>query len=216
MSKDLDLSNACWPILCNFTKISPIFWQTHSHCCFLAHFWFQYRFFEFHSYVRFSSLSQRHWMCVELKIFYELDRKKEMGFLSLFNYIFHRYSTHFFVGQNWTKKEYVLNRLNSLQKFRIWCISNAFLENMISKSNWIIVCDIIISLQIYSSGGKSSPSYSSPGPTTGSSSFYGDNLMSHESTPIPPHLAGLSFEQQAYLHNLSNPFHPDQRRNRYV
>merc|ERR1712223_372940 len=62
------------------------------------------------------------------------------------------------------------------------------------------------------SGGKSSPSYSSPGPNTGNS-FYGDNLISHESTPIPPHLAGLSFEQQAYLHNLSNPFHPDQRRN---
>merc|ERR1712223_990782 len=61
-----------------------------------------------------------------------------------------------------------------------------------------------------SATGKNSPTYASPGPNSGSS-FYSDSLLQHDSTPIPPHISGLSFEQQAYLHNLSNPFHQQGR-----
>ena len=74
---------------------------------------------------------------------------------------------------------------------------------------------IIMNLSVFSfsATGKNSPTYASPGPNSGSS-FYSDSLLQHDSTPIPPHISGLSFEQQAYLHNLSNPFHQQGSRNR--
>ena len=62
----------------------------------------------------------------------------------------------------------------------------------------------------YSASGKSSPPYSSPSNSGGA--FFNDGMLPHDTTtPIPPHIAGLSFEQQAYLHNLSNPFHQQGR-----
>ena len=70
-----------------------------------------------------------------------------------------------------------------------------------------------LSVFSFSATGKNSPTYASPGPNSGSS-FYSDSLLQHDSTPIPPHISGLSFEQQAYLHNLSNPFHQQGSRNR--
>ena len=74
---------------------------------------------------------------------------------------------------------------------------------------------LIMNLSVFSfsATGKNSPTYASPGPNSGSS-FYSDSLLQHDSTPIPPHISGLSFEQQAYLHNLSNPFHQQGSRNR--
>ena len=73
-----------------------------------------------------------------------------------------------------------------------------------------------------SGGGSGNSKISSPTPGPGNASFYetsnilGGHPPVSEVTPIPPHLTGLSFEQQAYLHGLANPFHNQQRTKRYM